>query len=117
VHSWIEHLPKISSFVSCGLSPVSSFETSKKRTLHANFFLVDGDKVFYVFRQPVLWIRNRIILVTWTRIPHQIKIRIRIKIYKLDPEPDPHHFADVKQKCLEYEPILEFFKGLSFFLS
>ncbi len=44
--------------------------------------------------------------------PYQIKIRmvriqIRIKIYKLDPEPDPdpHQFADVKPKCMEYEPI------------
>jgi hypothetical protein len=29
--------------------------------------------------------------------PHQIKSRIRIKIYKLDPDPDL--FADVKPKC------------------
>jgi hypothetical protein len=38
--------------------------------------------------------------------PHQIKIRIRIKISKLHPEPDPdpHQFADVKLKCMEYEP-------------
>jgi hypothetical protein len=45
--------------------------------------------------------------------PHQIKIRIRIIIYRLDPEPDldPHQFADVKQKCMEYEPILALFKG------
>jgi hypothetical protein len=47
--------------------------------------------------------------------PHQItiRIRIRIKIYKLDPEadPDPHQFADVKPKCIEYEPILDFFKA------
>ncbi len=46
--------------------------------------------------------------------PHQIKIRIRIriKIYKLDPEPDPdpHQFADVKPKCMEYEPILALFQ-------
>jgi hypothetical protein len=41
------------------------------------------------------------------------------KIYKLDPEPDPdpdpHQFADVKPKCMEYEPIFQgfepFFKG------
>jgi hypothetical protein len=51
--------------------------------------------------------------------PHQIKIRILIKIYKLDPEldPDPHQFADVKPKCMEYEPILHFFKGFSLFLA
>jgi hypothetical protein len=49
--------------------------------------------------------------------PHQIKIRTRIKIYKLDPEPDPdpHQCADVKPKCIEYEPILALFQGLSFF--
>jgi hypothetical protein len=41
--------------------------------------------------------------------PHQIKIRIRIKIFKLDPE--PHQFADVKPKCMEYEPILALFQG------
>ncbi len=40
-------------------------------------------------------------------------IRIRIKIYKLDPEPNPdlHQFADVKLKCMEYAPILELFQG------
>jgi hypothetical protein len=45
--------------------------------------------------------------------PYQIKIRIRIrfKIYKLDSEPDPHQFADVKPKCMEYEPILVLFQG------
>jgi hypothetical protein len=52
--------------------------------------------------------------------PHQLKIRIRIriKIYKLDPEPDPdpHQFADVKPKCMEYEPILVLFKSLNLFL-
>jgi hypothetical protein len=50
--------------------------------------------------------------------PHQIKIWIRIKICKLDPEPDPdpHQFADVKPKCMEYEPILALFKGFSLFL-
>jgi hypothetical protein len=31
--------------------------------------------------------------------PHQID--------KLDPEPDPHQFADDKQKCMDYE---HFFK-------
>ncbi len=30
---------------------------------------------------------------------------------KLDPEPDPHHFADDKSKCIEYEPILALFQG------
>jgi hypothetical protein len=50
--------------------------------------------------------------------PHQIKIRIRIKIYNLDPgpDPDPRQFTDVKPKCMEYEPILALFKGLSLFL-
>jgi hypothetical protein len=49
--------------------------------------------------------------------PHQIKIRIRIRIYKLDPEPDPdpHQFADFKPKCMEFEPFLALFNGLSFF--
>jgi hypothetical protein len=57
----------------------------------------------------VLWIRIHIILITWNRIkensgsgsnknlnsdPHQS--------HKLDPEPDPHRFAD-KAKCMEYE--------------
>jgi hypothetical protein len=41
--------------------------------------------------------------------PHQIKIRIRIKMHKLDPDPDPHQFADVKPKYMEHEPILAFF--------
>jgi hypothetical protein len=47
-------------------------------------------------------------------LPHQIKIRIhiriwiRIKIYKLDPDPD--QFADVKPKCIEYAPILALFQ-------
>ncbi len=46
--------------------------------------------------------RIRIILVTL----------IRIKIYKLNPEPDldPNQ-ADVEPKCMEYEPILALFKG------
>jgi hypothetical protein len=47
--------------------------------------------------------------------PHQRKIGIwiRIKIHKLDPEPDTdlHQFADVKPKCMEYEPILALFQG------
>ncbi len=41
----------------------------------------------------------------------KIRIRIRIKIYKLDPDPGPHKFADVKPKCMEYEPILAPFQG------
>ncbi len=51
--------------------------------------------------------RIRLILVTW----------IRIKICKLDSEPDPnlHQFADVKLKCMEFEPILAIFQGLSLF--
>ncbi len=48
--------------------------------------------------------------------PHQIKIRIRIKIYKLDPEPDPHQFPDVKALCMEYEPILALSQGFEPFL-
>jgi hypothetical protein len=42
----------------------------------------------------------------------KIRIGIRIKIYKLDPEPDqdPHQFAYVKPKCMEYEPILALFQ-------
>jgi hypothetical protein len=45
--------------------------------------------------------------------PHQIKIRIRIKIFKLDLErdPDPLQFADVKPKCMDYDPILALFQG------
>ncbi len=44
---------------------------------------------------------------------HEIKIRNRIKIYKLDTEldSDPHQFADFKPKCMEYEPILALFQG------
>jgi hypothetical protein len=36
---------------------------------------------------------------------------------KLDPEtvPDPHQFADDKPKCMEYEPNLAPFKGLTLF--
>jgi hypothetical protein len=58
----------------------------------------------------VLWIRIRIILEIWIRIasnkkqdpdqhpdPH--------KSDKLDPDPDPHQFADDKPKIMEYEPI------------
>jgi hypothetical protein len=47
---------------------------------------------------------------------HQIKIRICIKIYKLDPDTDPHQFADVKPKCMEYEPVLALFQGFELFL-
>ncbi len=42
-------------------------------------------------------------------------IRIQIWIRK-DPHHfdnlDPHQFADVKTKCMEYEPILALFQGL-----
>jgi hypothetical protein len=41
--------------------------------------------------------------------PHQIKIWIRIKVYKLNP--DPYQFAAVKPKCMEYEPILAPFQA------
>jgi hypothetical protein len=46
--------------------------------------------------------------------PPLIKIRIRIKMYKLDPElgPHPHQFADAKPKCMEYAPILALFQGV-----
>ncbi len=30
---------------------------------------------------------------------------------KLDPDPDPLKFADVKPKCMDYEPILALFQG------
>jgi hypothetical protein len=45
--------------------------------------------------------------------PHQIKIWIRIKIYKLyrEPDLDPHQFEDVKPKCMECESILALFQG------
>jgi hypothetical protein len=33
----------------------------------------------------------------------------------VDPDPDPHHFADVKPKCMEYEPILALFSRVWFF--
>jgi hypothetical protein len=43
-------------------------------------------------------------MVTWIRIrtnknpdPHQSD--------KLEPDPDPHQFADDKPKCMEYEPV------------
>ncbi len=29
---------------------------------------------------------------------------------KLDPDPDPHQFADAKPKCMQYEPILAIFQ-------
>jgi hypothetical protein len=29
----------------------------------------------------------------------------------LDPEPDPHQFADDKPECMEYEPNLALFQG------
>ncbi len=69
------------------------------------------------YRRAVLWIRIRIRIRKdahhFDNLMHQIKIRIRIRIYKLDPEPEPdlHQFADVKPKCMEYEPILALSKG------
>jgi hypothetical protein len=73
----------------------------------------------------VLWIQVRIRIRTDPQYfgnldPHQIKIRIRIrirvKIYKLDPaDPDPDQFAEVKAKCMEYEPILAFFSKVQAF--
>jgi hypothetical protein len=50
--------------------------------------------------------------------PIRIGIRIRIKIYKLEAEvdPDPHQFADVKPKCMEYEPILALLQTFELFL-
>jgi hypothetical protein len=35
--------------------------------------------------------------------PHQID--------QLDPEPDPHQFADDKSQSMEYEPILALFQA------
>ena len=48
----------------------------------------------------------------------QIKIRIRIKMFKLNPEqdPDPHQFVIVKPKCMEFEPILALLQGFDPFL-
>jgi hypothetical protein len=39
--------------------------------------------------------------------------QIKSKINKLDPDPDPdpHLFAEVKPKCMKYEPILAFLQG------
>jgi hypothetical protein len=39
-----------------------------------------------------------------------------LQIIKSDLEPDPHPLADFKPECMEYEPILALFQGLSFFL-
>ncbi len=52
-----------------------------------------------------------ILLKTSVVDPDQIKIRIWIEIYKLDPDPDLHQFADVKLKCMKYEPVLALFQG------
>jgi hypothetical protein len=41
---------------------------------------------------------------------------IRIILHQsdmLDPDPDPHKFADDKPKCMEYEPISAVFQGFS----
>jgi hypothetical protein len=66
----------------------------------------------------VLWIRIRIHkdphhFANLDPHPDQINIWIRIKIYKLDPgpDPDPAQFADVKPKCMDYEPILALLQG------
>ncbi len=74
----------------------------------------------YLGPPPVLWIRiskdpHNIGNLDPQRDlhPHQIKFQIRIRIYKLDLDPDPHQFADVKPKCMEYEPILELFQGFA----
>ncbi len=42
-------------------------------------------------------------LITW------IRIRIRIKIYKQDPE--PHQYADVRTKYIDCEPMFALFQG------
>jgi hypothetical protein len=53
----------------------------------------------------VLWIRIRI-----RKDPHHFGNldQTASKFYELDqePDPDPPQFADVKPKCMEYEPIL-----------
>ncbi len=42
--------------------------------------------------------------------PHQMKLDPDPhQSDKLDPEPDPHHYADDTSKCMEYEPILALF--------
>jgi hypothetical protein len=38
-----------------------------------------------------------------------------LQIIKSDLEPDPDQLADFKPECMEYEPILALFQGLSFF--
>jgi hypothetical protein len=56
------------------------------------------------------------ILVFWIRI-HIKKNPDPYRSDKLNPEPEPHQFADDKPNCMEYEPILALFtKGLSFYL-
>jgi hypothetical protein len=59
-----------------------------------------GKVLLYVYdtTEAVLWIL--------IRIPIKLKGRIRIRSEdKLDPDLDPHQFADDKPKCMEYEPI------------
>jgi hypothetical protein len=49
--------------------------------------------------------------------PHLMKIRILIKVMlDLELDPIPHRFADDEPKCMENEPILAPFKGLSLYL-
>jgi hypothetical protein len=46
--------------------------------------------------------------------PHLIErewIRISIKVISWPADPDPHQFADVKPKCMEYEPIFKGFEA------
>jgi hypothetical protein len=97
------------SIFSCALSPVSSFETSEKRAQNANFLELTWWGVLRIQAT------RRIRIIYLDPHTHQIKIRIRIENFKLDPEPDPQQFVDVKQKCLEYEPILELLKGFELF--
>ncbi len=47
----------------------------------------------------------------WIRIRIKLKGRIRIRSASNMLDPDPHLFADDKQKCMEYEPIRALFQG------
>jgi hypothetical protein len=49
--------------------------------------------------------------------PHLMKIRILIKVMQdLELDPIPHRFADDEPKCMENEPVLAPFNGLSLYL-
>jgi hypothetical protein len=55
----------------------------------------------------VLWIRIRMDLHHFGNLdPHPDS-----HPHKKNQDSDPHQFADVKPKCMEYEPILALFQG------